>query len=324
MPGRQNFPKTLLIGCGALAREMVELIRVNGLSHMSVTCLPAIWHNRPERIPEGVRGKIREARGRFDRILVLYGDCGTGGELDRVLAEEGVERIDGPHCYAFFSGLDGFLGRAEDEIDCFYLTDYLARHFDRLIIQGLGLDRHPELLPLYFGNYRAVVYLAQTEDPELQAKAEAAAAQKLGLAYEYRFTGYGELAASSGRRTNEVGKRFAEDGQEKEQSMAQLNSRLLARHPGPGDRQGGPQERQASARRALREGDRPGGHEGQAARYGLLSRRVAPRRAVVLRRRPRGRGERRPRVSRPSSTRPVWPGSSRAADSDRRGPARAW
>ena len=199
------MPKTLLIACGALAREVVELIRLNGWTHMSVTCLPAIWHNRPEKIPEGVRQKIHAARDSYDRILVLYGDCGSGGLLDKVLEEEGVERIDGPHCYAFYSGVGDFVGQAEADPFNFYLTDYLARHFDRLIIAGLGIDRHPELLPLYFGNYKSVVYLAQTEDPELRAKAEAAA-KRLGLGFEYRFTGYGELAtfmedAAAGERT---------------------------------------------------------------------------------------------------------------------------
>lgn len=193
-PDDGGQPQTLLIACGALAREIVDVIRLNGWSHLSVTCLPAIWHNRPEKIPEGVRAKIRGARGHYDRILVVYGDCGSGGMLDRVLEEEGVERIEGPHCYAFYSGVEDFVASAEADPFCFYLTDYLARHFDRLIIEGLGIDRHPELLPSYFGNYKTLVYLAQTEDEELRAKAEAAA-ERLGLAYEYRFTGYGELAA---------------------------------------------------------------------------------------------------------------------------------
>lgn len=184
--------RTLLIACGALAREIVELIRLNAWSHLSVTCLPAIWHNTPERIPEAVRAKIQAARDDYDRIYVVYGDCGTGGLLDRVLEEEGVERIGGPHCYAFYSGLDAFEAAHDAEPACFYLTDYLVRHFDRLIIQGLGLDRHPELLKDYFGNYKALVYLAQTDDPTLRAQAEAAAA-RLELTYEHRMTGYGEL-----------------------------------------------------------------------------------------------------------------------------------
>jgi hypothetical protein len=190
--GQTVAARTLLIACGALAREIVELIRVNAWDHLTVSCLPAGWHNTPEKIPEGVRGRIRAARGNYDRILVLYGDCGTGGTLDRVLAEEGVERIDGPHCYSFFAGAGVFDALAEAEIGTFYLTDYLARHFERLIIEGLGLDRHPELRDLYFGNYTKLVYLAQTEDAELTARA-AAAAERLGLAFERHFTGYGEL-----------------------------------------------------------------------------------------------------------------------------------
>ena len=184
--------RTLLIACGALAREVVDLIRLNHWTHLGVTCLPAIWHNTPQKIPEGVRQKIRDNRARYEKILVLYGDCGTGGELDRVLEEEGAERIEGPHCYAFYSGVESFNAQADADPTCFYLTDYLVRHFDRLIIQGMGIDRHPELLPMYFGNYSKLVYLAQTEDSELQAEAEAAA-RKIELDYEYRFTGSGEL-----------------------------------------------------------------------------------------------------------------------------------
>jgi hypothetical protein len=185
-------PRTLIIACGALAREIVEVVRLNDLSHLNVTCLPAIWHNTPDKIPDGVREKIRAARGDYERILVAYGDCGTGGLLDRVLEEEGAERIEGPHCYAFYSGLDAFAERSDADLTCFYLTDYLARHFDRLIITGLGIDRYPQLLADYFGHYTKLVYLAQIEDPELAEKAKAAAT-RLGLDYEYRFTGYGEL-----------------------------------------------------------------------------------------------------------------------------------
>jgi hypothetical protein len=190
--------EVLLIACGALAREIVDLIERNRWQAFDVACLPAKWHNTPSLIVPGVREKIRAARGKYKRIFVLYGDCGTGGMLDRMLEEEGVERIEGPHCYAFFSGNAAFLAKAEDEFSAFYLTDYLARQFDRLIWAGLGLDRHPELRDMYFGNYTKVVYLAQTRDEDL-AKRAMAAAKKLGLAYEYRYTGYGELA--SGMRT---------------------------------------------------------------------------------------------------------------------------
>ena len=185
-------PTTLLIACGALAWEVAELIRVNRWTQMKMTCVPAHYHNTPEKIPGAVRDKIRAAKGRHDRILVLYGDCGTGGLLDDVLADEGVARIPGPHCYQFYAGSAEFAALMETEPGTFFLTDYLVRHFDLLIIEGLGLDRHPELLLDYFGNYRKLVYLAQVDDPELVAAAKQAA-RRLGLAFEHRATGYGEL-----------------------------------------------------------------------------------------------------------------------------------
>ena len=184
---------TLLIACGALAREILALREAGAWDHLTVDCLPAHYHNTPEAIAPAVQAKIREARGRYGRIFVVYGDCGTGGALDRVLAEEGVERMPGPHCYEFYAGSAAYEAMMRAELGTFFLTDYMVRHFDRLIIEGLWLDRHPELLGQYFGNYRKLVYLAQTEDPDLQEKATAAAA-RLGLAYEYRFTGFGSLA----------------------------------------------------------------------------------------------------------------------------------
>ena len=185
----------LLIACGALAHEVMAVLRLSGLQGVEVQCLPAKLHNTPQWIPEAVRTKIREERRHFQRIFVLYGDCGTGGLLDDVLAEEGVERIAGAHCYEFFATTPAFNEMTEAEPASFYLTDFLVRHFDRLVWKGLGIDRHPELLPLYFGNYRRLIYLAQTDAPALRAKAEAAAA-RLGLAYEYRFTGYGDLQSA--------------------------------------------------------------------------------------------------------------------------------
>ncbi len=185
-------PRTLVIACGALARELLAVIGLNGWSHMSVTCLPAKLHNEPRKITDAVRRKIRAGRRHAERILCLYGDCGTGGLLDAMLAEEGVERIDGAHCYEFYAGSASFAAMAEAEPGTFYLTDYLVRHFDRLVIKGLGLDRHPELLGDYFGNYRRVVYLAQTEDARLRAGAQAAAA-RLGLELEIQSTGLAGL-----------------------------------------------------------------------------------------------------------------------------------
>ena len=188
---REGARRVLVIACGALAREILSL-RDGPLGAFDVTCLPAKLHNHPQKIPEAVRGKIRANRANYDEILCLYGDCGTGGELDRVLVEEGVRRIGGPHCYAFYAGEAAFEALVEEELGTFFLTDFLARHFETLVYEGLGLDRFPELRDTYFGAYRKLVYLAQTDDSDADAKAEAAA-ETLGLAYERRFTGLGGL-----------------------------------------------------------------------------------------------------------------------------------
>lgn len=183
---------TLVIACGALARELLAVKALNRLDHLEVTCLPAILHNRPQEITPAVRRKIRSARGRYHRILCLYGDCGTGGALDAMLREEGVERIEGAHCYAFYAGISAFDGLMEEEIGTFFLTDYLARHFDRLVWKGLGLDRFPALRDTYFRHYRRVVHLVQVEDALVAAKA-AAAAERLSLPLETRRTGFGQM-----------------------------------------------------------------------------------------------------------------------------------
>ncbi len=193
LPGRGGAPrKTLVIACGALAREILHLQK-GPLAHVDVTCLPAVLHSRPERIPERMREKIRDNRAAYGEILCLYGDCGTGGELDRVLAEEGVTRIAGAHCYEFFAGETDYAALMEAEVGTFFLTDFLARHFDRFVIETLGLDRFPQLRDDYFGHYRKLVYLAQTNDAELTAKAEAGA-RRLGLAFERRYTGLDGLS----------------------------------------------------------------------------------------------------------------------------------
>lgn len=185
--------RVLVIGCGALAHEILALKRANGWDHLDLACLPAIWHNHPERIAPALREAVARHRTAYDRILVAYADCGTGGGLARTCAELGVEMIEGPHCYAFFDGLDAFAARADDELTAFYLTDFLARQFDAFVWRPLGLDRHPELAATYFGNYDRLIYLAQTDDPALDARARDCAA-RLGLAYVRRVTGYGDLA----------------------------------------------------------------------------------------------------------------------------------
>jgi len=189
---RAKAEKVHVIGCGAIAREILAVCEANGLDHIDLICLPAIWHNTPEKITPGIKTAIHKARAEgFGRIFIAYADC-TGGVLDRLCEEEKVERIAGPHCFSFFAGNAAFESRWDDDFTSFFLTDFLARQFEAFVIEPLGLDRHPELRDMYFGHYKKLVYLSQVEDEKLQQKAKAAA-ETLGLAYEYRFTGYGDL-----------------------------------------------------------------------------------------------------------------------------------
>jgi hypothetical protein len=192
-PGTPPAERALVIGCGALARELLEVTaRIPGLE---VACLPPDLHNRPGGIPGAVRRRIAQARSDgFERIFVAYADCGTGGLLEPVLAEEGVERLPGAHCYEVFAGSAEFAALADAEPGTFWLTDFLARNFERLVIRGLGIDRHPELQATYFANYTRVVFLSQTEDPDLLVLARRAA-DRLRLAFEHRPTGIANLAA---------------------------------------------------------------------------------------------------------------------------------
>jgi Protein of unknown function (DUF1638) len=187
--------RILLIACGALAHEILALKAANGWSHMDLQCLPAKLHLWPDRIIPAVEDAVAAARGAYETVFVVYADCGTGGLLQAACARLGVEMVEGPHCYAFFEGNAEFAARSETEFDAFYLTDFLVRQFDSFVWKPMGLDRHPELRDMYFGNYRKLVYQAQKADPVLDAKAEDCA-RRLGLAYERRFTGYGDLAVT--------------------------------------------------------------------------------------------------------------------------------
>jgi len=187
--------RILLIACGALAREILDLKKINGWSHMDLTCLPANLHLYPDQITQAVRDSVAKHRDSYEKIFVVYADCGTGGLLQAACKEMGVEMVAGPHCYSFFEGNERFAKKSETEFTTFYLTDFLVRQFDAFVIKPMGLDRHPELRDMYFGNYDKLVYQAQTDNPALTEKAKAAAAT-LGLAFERRFTGYGDLATS--------------------------------------------------------------------------------------------------------------------------------
>lgn len=185
--------RVLLIACGALAHEILALKRANGWEHLDLQCLPAKLHLWPDRIVAAVEEAVAERRADYDEVFVVYADCGTGGALLEKCTELGVGMVEGPHCYSFFEGNAAFAEGAEREFTAFYLTDFLVRQFDAFVWRPMGLDRHPELRDMYFGNYTKLVYQAQTEDAALDLKAADCAA-RLGLAYERRFTGYGDLA----------------------------------------------------------------------------------------------------------------------------------
>ncbi|WP_225029585.1 DUF1638 domain-containing protein [Xinfangfangia pollutisoli] len=189
-PARRG--RVLLIACGALAHEILAVKAANGWDHLDLQCLPANLHLWPEKITDAVEAAVRERRDAYDSVFVVYADCGTGGLLQAKCAELGVEMVEGPHCYSFFEGNAAFAAISETEFTAFYLTDFLVRQFDAFVWKPMGLDRHPELRDMLFGNYDKLVYQAQTRDPALEAKARDCAA-RLGLAYEYRFTGYGDL-----------------------------------------------------------------------------------------------------------------------------------
>ncbi|MGH1369345.1 MAG: DUF1638 domain-containing protein [Maritimibacter sp.] len=189
--GPTGAGRVLVLGCGALAREILAIKSANKLDHIDLACLPAILHNTPARIVPALREALDTYQSQYDTVFLAYGDCGTGGALENLAKERGVAMLPGAHCYAFFDGVEQFAAR--EEYTAFYLTDFLARQFDAFVIRPLGLDRHPELRDAYFGNYETLVYLAQTSDPALEAKAKAAA-KALGLTYVLRPTGYGDLA----------------------------------------------------------------------------------------------------------------------------------
>ena len=185
-----NKGRILLIACGALAREIIHLIEINHWSHIDLQCLPAILHNDPKKIIPAVKKAVQKYKPEYSKIFVVYADCGTGGQLQKLCEQLGVFMIEGPHCYSFFEGNKAFAAR--EEITCFYLTDFLVRQFDAFFWKPMGLDRHEQLRDIYFRNYTTLVYQAQTKNKSLEQKAKAYADQ-MGLQYEYRYTGYGDL-----------------------------------------------------------------------------------------------------------------------------------
>lgn len=197
-PPSERQGRILLIACGALAHEILALKKTNRWDHLDLQCLPANLHLWPDRIPAAVEASVTQYRSAYAQIFIVYADCGTGGLLQQKCKDLGVEMVEGPHCYSFFEGNAAFAVNAETEFTAFYLTDFLVRQFDAFVWRPMGLDRHPELRDMYFGNYTKLVYQAQLDDPALDAKARDCAA-RLGLAYERRLTGYGDLATTLAR-----------------------------------------------------------------------------------------------------------------------------
>jgi hypothetical protein len=189
-------PQVLVLACGALAREIIHLTRLNGWNHVTLECLPAKLHHVPDKITPALEARLDAIGDKYDKVLIGYADCGTGGHLDAMIeGREGVERLPGAHCYEFFATTPVFMDLHEAELGTFYLTDFLVKHFDRFVIEYLGLDRHPQLRNTYFGNYRKLVYLSQVEDDGLVEQAKKAA-DRLGLAFSQVRAGYGDLQTS--------------------------------------------------------------------------------------------------------------------------------
>ena len=185
--------RLLVIGCGALAEELSALKRANQWTALDIKCLDAALHNRPERIADRLEAVLAQYHAEYTNILIAYADCGTGGGVDRVAQQFKAQRLPGAHCYEFYATSPVFEALAEAEPGTFYLTDFLARHFDRLVIEEMKLDEHPELEDMLFGRYRKVVYLAQVDSSKLVHQAEWAA-MRLKLPLEVVTTGYGLLA----------------------------------------------------------------------------------------------------------------------------------
>lgn len=189
-------PRCLVIACGALAAELAQVKALNGWRHLEVKCLPAALHNRPKEIP-GRIARLLEAslsdgkRGAWDKVFVAYADCGTAGGIDAVCERAGATRLPGADCYHLFAG-SRYLEALEETPGTFFLTDFLARHFERLVVQAYRLDEQPENIQALFGNYERLIYLAQTDDAGLRQQAAQAAAF-LGLEFQTLSTGVGRL-----------------------------------------------------------------------------------------------------------------------------------
>ena len=182
---------TALVICGALAREVKDIVDRRGWN-VDIYGVSALLHLYPSRIVDELRVKLHDLRPRYEKLVVVYGDCGMTGKLEPLLEEVGASRLRGPHCYEMFAGEERFAETMEARPGTFFLTDWLVRNFDCAVVRGLGLDRHPDIKSILFGNYEAIVYLRQVPNPRLAAKATDIA-KYLGLPLEIEDVGLGEL-----------------------------------------------------------------------------------------------------------------------------------
>lgn len=192
--------KTRIIACGMIAREILAINNQLG-DVIDLQCLPAEYHFSPEKIAPALDTAIAEAKAEgFENIFIGYADCGSTGAIDKICDQHGVSRVEGPHCFAFYMGNEEFQKRDGEFVTTFFITDFLARHFEAFLIKPLGLDKHPELKEVYFGNYTRALYLAQSNDLELEKQAKLGAAF-LGLNYEKQYTGFGDLTPALKKAT---------------------------------------------------------------------------------------------------------------------------
>jgi len=182
---------TALVICGALGREVKDIVDRRQWD-VDIYGVSALLHLYPSRIVDELREKLYQLRPRYEKLVVVYGDCGTTGKLEPLLEEVGAHRLRGPHCYEMYAGAEQFTQVSEERPGTFFLTDWLVRNFDRAVVKGLGLDRHPDLKPMLFGNYEAVLFLRQVPNPRLAERARDIAGY-LELPLEIRDVGLGEL-----------------------------------------------------------------------------------------------------------------------------------
>jgi hypothetical protein len=160
--------KAAFIACGAVAQDTAFLVKKHGWD-ADVHGISSVLHMTPLDIGPAVEEKLKALTPRYERVIVVYGDCGTGGRLDQVLARYPAVRPAGVHCFQWYAG--DLFARFNDDIGIYFLTDWLVTNWDRAVIAGLGLDRFPWLQETYFDNITRILFVRQHPDDGREAKA---------------------------------------------------------------------------------------------------------------------------------------------------------